>query len=153
MKISKNAFLFCKITITLIIWISFILKIKELVILAFMLLLLSAILKIRRAPLIYLYSSTMDKIIKSKKVELDESAMRFAHSLGSIFSGICVALLYMKQIIPSFDIRIAWAVVFFFAVTKTISALGYCPAEKVFTCMKNGCCNITSTKRPSSKND
>ncbi len=136
MKISKNAFIFCKITITLLVWISYFLKSKELILTAFLLLLFSAILKIRRAPLIFLYSNTIDKIFSSRKMEINETAMRFAHTLGSLFSGMCVLFVYL-------NVRFAWGFVLIFAVTKTISALGYCPGEKVYSCMKNGCCSVT----------
>ncbi len=136
MKISKNAFRFCKITITILAYLAYIFKSKELILLVFLLLLFSAILKIRRAPLIFIYSNTIDKIFHSKKIDLDEKAMRFAHSLGSIFSGLCVLLVYL-------NLKFAWILVLIFAIMKTISAFGYCPGEKVYSCMKNGCCKIT----------
>lgn len=135
MKISKNAFMFCKITVGIIAWAGFIFKVKELILLAFLLLLFSAILKIRRAPLVYLYSNTIDKFIKPKFVDLDENAMRVAHSMGAVFSGVCVLLLYI-------NFKYAWAVVLVFAIMKTISALGFCPGEKLYGCMKNGCCRF-----------
>lgn len=135
MKISKNAFMFCKITVGIIAWAGFIFKIKELILLAFLLLLFSAILKIRRAPLVYLYSNTVDKFIKPKFVDLDEKAMRVAHSMGAVFSGVCVLLLYL-------NFKYAWGVVLVFAIMKTISAFGFCPGEKVYHCMKNGCCGF-----------
>ncbi len=136
MKISKNAFRFCKITITIIVWIAFIFKIKSLIFITFAILVSSAILKIKKAPLIWLYSNTIDKIKPSKQIDLDENAMRFAHKLGSYFSGICVILVYL-------NVKFAWGVVLIFAIMKTISAFGYCPGEKVYSCMKNGCCRFT----------
>jgi hypothetical protein len=136
MEVSKNAFSFCKITITILVWLAYIFKIKELILLTFIILLFSAILKIKRAPMIFLYSNTIDKIFKSKKISLDEKGMRFAHTTGSIFSGICVILLYL-------NLKAAWPVVLIFAVIKTISALGFCPGEKLYSCMKGGCCSLT----------
>ncbi len=136
MEISKNAFRFCKITVTVLVWLAYIFKIKELILLTFLILLFSAILKIKRAPLIVFYTYTIDKIFKSKKIDLDESAMRFAHKMGSVFSGICVLLLYL-------NVNIAWPIVLIFAIMKTISALGFCPGEKLYTCMKGGCCSLT----------
>jgi hypothetical protein len=133
MKIPKNAFMFCKMTITLIAWTALILRSKELVLLAFLLLLSSAILTIRRAPLIMLYSFA--RLPPGRTVELDVKAMRFAHILGSVFSGVCAILVYMNS-------RFGWAVVLVFAVMKTISAAGFCPGEKIYTCMKGGCCSI-----------
>ncbi len=136
MKISKNSFRFCKITITILAWLAFIFRIKELMLISFLLLFFSAILKIKKAPLILLYSKTIDKITSSKKIDIDEKAMRFTHFLGSIFSGICTILIYL-------NIKVGWAFVFVYAIMKTISTFGYCPGEKVYSCMKNGCCRIT----------
>jgi len=136
MKISKNAFRFCRIGVTVLAWLAFLLRSKELMVVIFLILLFSSILKIKRAPMIVLYSMTIDRLIKPKTVELDEKGMRFAHTLGSVFSGICVLLVYL-------NLKIAWGVVFLFALMKTISAFGYCPGEKIYSCMKNGCCSIT----------
>ncbi len=136
MKISKNALIFCRSTITLLVWTAYLFRSKELFMAVFLLLLFSAILKIRRAPLIYLYSNTIDKLLASKKIKTDEKAMRFAHILGSIFSGICLILVSM-------DVRFAWDIVLIFAIMKTISAFGNCPGEKIYSCMENGCCDMT----------
>lgn len=140
MKISKNAFRFCKILITVLVWTSFYLKMKELMLLVFLLLYFSAVLKVHRAPLIWFYSQTFDRLIPSVKVELNVQAMRFAHTLGSIFSGICVLLLYL-------DFKIMWGFVLIFAILKTISALGYCPGEKIYTCVQSGCCSLTKKRK------
>jgi hypothetical protein len=136
MKIPKHSFLFCKITLTILAWLGFILRNKEIILVAFLILLFSAILKIKRAPLVFFYSNTFQKLYKPKEIDLDEKGMRFAHILGSIFSGICVILLYL-------NLRIAWGVVLLFAIMKTISAFGFCPGEKLYSCMKNGCCSLT----------
>ncbi|MBU0471649.1 MAG: DUF4395 domain-containing protein [Nanoarchaeota archaeon] len=135
MKVSKNAFRFCRFGITILIWAGFLLRNKELILVSFLILLLSAILTIKRAPLIVLYSVTLDKLVKSKRVDLDVKGMRFAHTLGSIFSGVCVLLLYLGLK--------AWGLVLVLAILKTISAFGFCPGEKIYSCMKNGCCSIT----------
>jgi hypothetical protein len=135
MMIPKNAFRFCRITMTVIAWLSFILKSKELILLAFLLLLFSAILKIKRAPLVFLYANTVEKVFASKKVDLDEKGIRFAHTLGSVLSGMAVVMVYAGA-------RFAWWWVFAFAVLKTTSMFGLCPGEKLYKCMKGGCCSI-----------
>ncbi len=134
-KVSKNGFYFCKFSVMILAWLGFFLRNKEIILIAFLILLLSAILKIRRAPMIVLYSFTVDKLFKPKKIELDETAMRFAHTLGSIFSGFCVLMLYS-------DFKLGWALVLLFAIMKTISAFGFCPGEKIYSCVKGGCCGI-----------
>ena len=93
-SISKGAFAFCRWSIAILVLVALFFKIKWLVIVIFFIFLLSAIFKIQRAPLILIYSYTIDKIFPSKKEVLNEKAMRFAHSLGTVLSGICVLLIY-----------------------------------------------------------
>ena len=143
MKVPKNAFVFCRISLTILAWLGFILKSKELILLAFLILLASAILKIQRAPLIVLYSKTVHRFFSSAEIDLDEQGMRFAHILGSVFSGLCVLLLYLQ-------IGFAWRIVFLFALLKTISAFGFCPGEKMYSCLKGGCCGLTRKNDKSS---
>ena len=92
--VQKNAFLFCKIGVGVILWSGFIFRLKELILLAFVILGLSAILGVNRAPMILFYSNTIERLYPSKKVTLNFKAMRFAHTLGTILSFICVILLY-----------------------------------------------------------
>jgi hypothetical protein len=142
-KIPKNAFLFCRIGVALIAWAALIFKIKSLILLTFLILALSVILKIRKAPMVWIYSNTIERIkgLKSKEVSLDESGMRFAHSLGAIFCGLCVLLLYLNY-------EYAWLFVSGFVILKTISAIGLCPAEKLYKCMcSGGCCALTRKKK------
>jgi len=134
MKIRKNAFRFCRFSLMMIVWLGFFLKSRELILLSFILLLSSAALKIRRAPLVFLYTNTIEKLFPSKSIELDERGMRFAHSLGAFLSGVCTACLYLGLQ--------AWGLVLLFAILKTISALGFCPGEKLYRCMSGGCCSI-----------
>jgi len=133
MKIQKNAFRFCKWSVAAIVWAGFIFRIELLMLIAFIILLLSAVLTIKYAPMPWLYTQTFGRIGPQEYISLDVKAMRFAHSLGTVFSGIVVLLLYTGN-------RFGWAVAFLFAVMKTISAAGYCPGEKIYKCMKGGCC-------------
>jgi len=137
MRVSKGAFVFCRFTITILVWAAFVFKIKELVFLTFLLLAASAILTIKRAPLLMLYSVTIDKLFPSSKIDLDFKGMRFAHTLGSFLSGICTILVYL-------NISFCWYVLLGFALLKTISAVGFCPGEKLYSCVsKGGCCSLT----------
>lgn len=141
-KVSKGGFLFCRIGVMLIVWIGYFLGNKELILLSFIILLLSAISTVKFAPMIMFHDYTIGLFYKGKKEVLNVKAMRFAHTLGTIFAGICVILLYFG---PE---RIGWIVVLFFAIVKTISAVGFCPASKLYTCItkKGGCCALTSKK-------
>ncbi len=137
-SVPSAAFAFCRYTLALLIWTSLFLRSRPLMIAVFVLFSLSALLKVRRAPLILLYSYTVNKIFRSRDEVLNESAMRFAHSSGAVFSLICLLLLYFA---PA---GAGWACVLVFAVIKTISALGFCPAAKLYECVSGGgCCALT----------
>lgn len=135
-SIPRNAFLFCKWTIALLLWLALILRIKELVLIACAILGLSAILKIRRAPLVYLYSNTVERIFKSKQEMLDENAMRFAHTMGAVMSGICSILLFF------ISAKAGWIFTGLLAIMKTWGAMGHCSALKLYGCMSNGACCV-----------
>jgi len=134
-QIPINAFRFCKVSIAILIWTSFAFREEILLILVFFFLLLSALLKISRAPLILIYSYTIEKIFPSKNKELNEPAMRFAHALGASLSAICLLLIWYMP-------TVGWWAVLGFAILKTISTLGFCPGEALYSCYKEGTCSI-----------
>jgi len=146
-SIQSNAFLFCRIGITVILWLAFFLQAAWALWLAFAILALSALLGVDRAPMIVLYNVTLGKLMKSKQEMLDRSAMRFAHTMGTVFSAICLLLLYTLGPV------IAWRAVFLLAILKTISALGWCPASKLYTCATGGCCPLSRKFFGTPKND
>ena len=134
-SVSKAGFAFCRYTIAILVWLSLIFQIKWILVLVFLVLALSALLKIQKAPMILLYKFTIGKIIKSKDEILNENAMRFAHIMGTILSFICLLFLYF------INVYVGWILVFVFAILKTISAFGMCPASKLYECMGNdNCC-------------
>jgi hypothetical protein len=137
-EIRSDAFAFCRYGIMIIVWIAFLFKINWLVLLVFGILALSAIFTVKYSPMILIYNYTIGLFFKSKNENLGISGMRFAHILGGVFAGIAVLYLYF------WNIKIGWAVTFFLAILKTISALGLCPAYKLYNCMKSGgCCALT----------
>jgi hypothetical protein len=141
-SVSKAAFAFCRYMIAILIWLALIFRLKWLVVFVFLILAASAIMKIGKAPMILVYSFTINKIFTSKSEMLDEKAMRFAHTLGSIIALVCIFLLYF------INEQIGWATVFVFALLKTISALGFCPASKLYSCaMSGGCCALTKRRK------
>lgn len=133
-KVKSTEFLFCRIGVMLIVWFAWFFKIRELVLLSFIILLLTAIFTIKYAPMFLIWRYTFGFFVKSKEEFLNVKAMRFAHTLGSIFSGICVFLLYF-----GFE-KVGWIATFIFAIMKTTSALGFCPASKLYSCMSEGTC-------------
>ncbi len=139
--ISKGSFAFCRWSMTLLVWSGFFFQTEGIISFLFFLLLASAVLTIKYAPLIRLFSLFEDLFkLKKNLIMLDTKGMRFAHALGALMSGSCMLLLY-------YDFKFAWAGVFIFAVIKSISALGVCPGEKLYKCINdNNCCSIIGNK-------
>lgn len=138
--VPNGAFVFCRYSLALIPWIALIFQIKWLMILGFAILFLSALLRVGRAPMILLYSYTINKIFKSPDTVLDENAMFFAHTFGTILFGIALILLYFV------NERIGWFFVGFVAIAKTVGAMGFCAAAKMYGCMNNSggqCCKFS----------
>ena len=132
--ISSGAFWFCRISVAVLLWLGFFLREAWPVHLSSAILLASCVLGVNRAPLIVLYSGLEKMLFKTPRgTMVDINAMRFAHALGSGFALLCSLLLI-------FQFRYAWGVVLLFALLKSISAAGFCPAEKLFACAGGRCC-------------
>ncbi len=141
-SISKNGFAFCRYTVALLIWSSLIFQIKELMIIVFIILASSAILTVKRAPLVWLYTVTIDKLFPSKREIVNEKGMRFAHTLGTTLAAIAILFLFF------INEKVGWGVVFLFAVLKSFSALGYCSGLKLYNCLNNGqCCRFKGQEK------
>lgn len=140
-SVSRQAFAFCRYTLTVMLWAAVLLKMKPLVVAVWVILVLSAILGIRRAPMIVLYNSTVGRFIPSTEVELSVSGMRFAHTLGSVLGFFCLLYLYFL------GERTGWILAVVYAVIKTISAVNLCPAYKLYVCMTSGSCCAFLKKR------
>jgi len=139
--IPKGAFIFCRYTMALLIWLAFLLKIKMLVGVVCVLLVLSALLSIRRAPLVWLYSMTIERMFPSSEAWLSPAGMRIAHSMGAAFAALCLLFLY------GINERAGWYLTFCYCVVKTISAIWACPVYKLYACMKSGnCCTFLKRK-------
>lgn len=136
-SISKGAFAFCRYTIAIMLWVSIILQVKWLVLATCIILILSYVLKVSKAPLVFLYDITIEKLKPSEKEVLDENGISFAHLVGSIFSGLCVVVLYFGNPIAG------WILTGLLALLKTSAAFGRCSALKLYNCMNGGnCCRI-----------
>jgi hypothetical protein len=128
--ISKGGYAFSRYFLAVLIWISLLLKQREVLIVVLVFLMLAVALKLRRSPLVVFYDSTIGRIIPSKNVEIDEDGLRFANALGGILCLICLGLLYFG---PA---ALGWYITGFFAVFKTVSAFGYCPGLKLYYLFK-----------------
>jgi hypothetical protein len=139
--IPKAAFAFCRYTMAGLIWLAFLLKMKALLAVVFVLLALSAALTIRHAPLVWLFTQTIHRVAKSADEMLSLNGMRIAHAMGATFAAICLLFLY------GVNERTGWALTFAYGVVKTISAIWACPVYKLYTCMKSGNCCAFLKKR------
>ena len=136
--VSRQSFAFCRISLTAILWLALVLHNLWLVVAVFALLSLSVILKVQRSPMIQLYRQTIQRLFPAQKFEmLDVAAMRFAHGTGALMSLVVILAILTSP-------AIGWCSLLAFCVIKTISAFGFCPASKLFVCMRNGgCCALT----------
>jgi len=137
-QIPRPAFAFCRISLTALLWIALCLHSVWLVVAVFFILALSVILKVQRSPMIQLYQQTVLRLLPAERFEyLDVPAMRFAHGMGAAMSlAVVLTMLAAPQA--------GWYCLLALCVLKTIAALGFCPASKLFVCMRNGgCCALT----------
>jgi hypothetical protein len=138
--VQRNAFIFCRYSVAVLIWCSLVFQSIYLMGLVFLILLASALLKVHRAPMIWLYTNTAGRFIDSPSVVLDVRATRFAHSMGALLALVSLSLIYR-------DSPLAWYFVAGFAILKTLSALGFCPAYKLWGCATSGgCCALTGKR-------
>ncbi|MBU3146760.1 DUF4395 family protein [Clostridium sp. CF012] len=138
--VSRGAFNFCKYTVASIFWLALIFHNKLLVAVGFSMLLLSAILKVKNAPLVFLYTYTIDKIFPSKSEILDEKAVCFAHIVGATMSGIALLFLYFIHPLTG------WILTGVLAVLKTSASFGFCGSMKLYGCLNNPngqCCRAS----------
>ncbi|MBQ3298358.1 MAG: DUF4395 family protein [Bacilli bacterium] len=140
--VPKKGFAFCRYTIAILLWITVILvffNIKWIIFIPFIIMLLSGILTVRRAPLIMLYKALFDREGKGETDVLNVSSIRFSHFVGSFFCIIIILFLYVVKI----DI-VAYVFLGILTILQTIAAFGYCSAQKLYECLVLGknCCNL-----------
>lgn len=135
--ISRGSFAFCRIVIAVLLWIGIIFQTKFLIGVVFVIMLLSAVFKVERSPLILIYKYTIEKIKKSDNVIVDEKGIYISHLVGAIFAAVCLLILYFG------DPLVGWIVTVIFAILQTSAACGFCSALKLYTCMTGGnCCRV-----------
>jgi hypothetical protein len=138
--VQRNAFIFCRYSIAILVWAALIFRNAYVLAAVFLILALSALLKVPRAPMVWLYSNTLGHHVDSADVVLDVRAMRVAHTAGAVLALVSLSLVYWNA-------TLAWPFVAVFAVLKTASALGFCPAYKLYGCaVRGGCCALTGKR-------
>ena len=139
--VQRNAFIFCRYSIAALIWVALLFQNIWVLLAVFVILALSFALTVRRAPMIMLWTWTLARIFPSEEDVLDINGMRFAHGMGAMLALIGLSLVWHGN-------PFAWWFVGVFAILKTTSALGWCPAYKVYGCLKSGGCCALTAKRP-----
>lgn len=136
--VQDKAFVFCRYTIAGLIWLALLSQSVWLLVLVLTILAASAVLKVHHAPMVVLWTGTLGRVVRSRETVLDVRAMRFAHTLGAALAAISIALVAL-------GVPYAWWFVAVFAALKTLSALGFCPAYKIWGCaIQGGCCALTA---------
>ena len=140
--VPKKAFAFCRFTICILFWVTSILlffNIRWMIFVPFIIMLLSGILTVKRAPLIVLYKLLFDRNGKGETDVLNVNSIRFSHYVGATFSLIVILFLYVFKV----DI-VAYIFVGILTLLQTIAAFGYCSAQKLYECLVLGknCCNL-----------
>ena len=134
-SLSKASFAFCRYSMALMVWISFFLQSQILLGIVFLIFLLNAFFKVKRAPMIRLYDVTFNRIKRAPEILVNENSLFFAHSLAAAISCICLVL-----VLTVHNDKI-WYSVLAFALLKTVSAFGICPASRLYECwLGDNCC-------------
>ncbi|MDL2235806.1 DUF4395 family protein [Christensenellaceae bacterium OttesenSCG-928-L17] len=135
-KITKGSFAFCRITIASLIILAILFQNIWFLVAETILMLLSAIFKVERAPLILLWRYTVEKIKPGKPEIVDERGIFVSHLVAVCFSCLCISLVLINPII-------GWITTGIFAILQISAACGFCSALKLYTCMNNGtCCRV-----------
>ncbi len=137
--VPSKAFKFCSGTLLFLFLMALLWQSKEWVWVGFVLLVLSSILRIQKAPLILLYQLTFGRFLKSEEIYFDEHAIFFAHLFATILSGGALILLYFVNEL------VGWGVVGILILAKTSAFFGYCGAAKLYSCLNSDnrqCCRF-----------
>jgi hypothetical protein len=133
--VQRNAFVFCRYSVATLVWVALLFRSAWVLGAVFAILALSAALKVQNSPMVWLWSGTFGRVVPSEEVILGVNAMRFAHTSGAVLALVAAGSPF------------AWPFVAVFAALKTTSALGWCPAYKLYGCMaKGGCCALTGKR-------
>lgn len=140
--VPKKGFAFCRYTIALLLWVSVTLLffgIKWMIFVPFIIMSLSGILTVKRAPLILLYKVLFDRDGKGETDVLNISSIRFSHFVGATFCLLVILFLYVFKINV-----VAYIFLGILTILQTIAAFGYCSAQKLYECLVLGknCCNL-----------
>jgi hypothetical protein len=131
--VQRGAFLFCRTSLAVALWVALVLRLPWLVAATAVVLALSALLTVARAPLVVAYTWTLGRVWPGGSEVLDERAMRFAHLVGALMVSASWLLLIVRP-------RSGYVCLALVAVAKTAGALGFCSALRFYGCMNSDTC-------------
>jgi hypothetical protein len=138
--VQRDAFVFCRYSVAMMVWAALLFRNVYVLAAVFAILALSALLKVPRAPMVWAYEHTVGRAYDGPSVILDVRAMQVAHTAGAVMAFVALALVAWNPVV-------GWPFVAVFALLKTASALGFCPAYKLYGCvMSGGCCALTGKR-------
>ncbi|MEI7579719.1 MAG: DUF4395 family protein [bacterium] len=142
-EISSGSFAFCRYFSALLLWLALLLKNQYILYFLIFAFIWAVIFRVKYSPFVLFYRYTIDLIFKSHKILVDEYDILFMHqlTLGIIIFGT-FNIIFVNAIF-------GWIIISLFALLKTISALGYCPAAKLRRCItsRGACCNLNPTNQ------
>lgn len=132
-SISKGGFAFCRTVIAALVVLSALPRLSWLLWVVFAVMAASAVLRVKKAPLIVLYQSIIEKNKAADTVIIDENGIFFSHVVGAVFSLLCLWLYRVNMVAGIVMTGL-------FAVLQISAACGFCSALKLYTCMVGGTC-------------
>lgn len=147
-SVKKQSVAFCKYVTAMLIWAAILFRSPIPIYIVFVLMAVSAVTGVHRAPLVVFFNITFAKHIHTDEVYINMHSMRFAHIVGCVF---CILSVISYFFLPLVVTLIITAV---FAVLQTIASFGYCSAQKLYECVvcNSNCCRFGKKIRSIRKN-
>lgn len=135
-NVNTKSVVFCRYTIAIMFITIAISGYMELLLVPFIIMLLSAILGVKKAPLVVVGNKLFKK---SDIITLSVDSIRFAHYVGSIFTLVTLLFFFVFKIE-----LIAYIFLAVLVFLQIVAAAGYCSAQKLYECViiGNNCCNL-----------
>jgi len=133
-EIAAHGFALCRWGVAVLVWLTLLFNDPAPLALGTVILILSALLKVRNAPLIWLHRVTVGRFVPSPMVVVDEIAMAFAHGLGSVLAALCLLAWFT---LPA---PVPWIATALLGIAKGAGALGYCSGVKLYQCLHSDTC-------------
>jgi hypothetical protein len=124
-EVPRGAFAFCRWSFAVALWAAFLLRQPVAVAVVAAVLAVSAVTGIGRSPLVLLWRGTVHRLWPSRSETVDERGLRFAHALAAV---LCSAAVVLLQGFPP----AGRGLLVLIAVSKTLGALGFCTAYRLW---------------------